>query len=838
MRPLELRIRNFRSYFGAEAAFDFRGRRLVGVVGPIGSGKSSLLDAISFALYGKTPTVARGTTALIHQRAGEGAVSLRFEVEGEVWEAVRSLRRKGQSQHALYRYAADEADVDPVETITQEGDVNARVVELLGLEFDAFSRSVLLAQGRFAEFLQARPGERDKVLKGVFGHDRVDRMREVAKERLGAIGVEIEKLAVRVEQLDRVAARIEEHRAAIGAAEERLAELEAIEPELAALADTAAGAANEVAAAEQRLTELRELSRRLPEPAATGRLLTDAADVATRRKALAAELEKAQAAAAGAEAGLAAAVEAGIVTQLERGSSLAATIDARRKADAAAAGRRERLAQQVTKAEADRAGAAQRVAAAQQALAETEQRVATAAAGVEQARQALHAAEHTNMAEVLRAGLRVGEPCPVCAREVAEMPPAGEGGDLDPARSDLERARRAHDEATAAHTRAAAEAQGAAERLSSLEDGASALAAQLAAAEADSEEAAAALETATAEFRDLLGDGEPQEVVEARREEYRAIQEAAAQARKAVDRVRSEHDQVIEDQQGAAKEVGRLRVELAEMAARLDVPLAFEDDSPQAVGGALGTLRTLWQEATADLEQRRDTARGREVEAHEAHAALRAEHGVEGDAATLVAEVKAQLELRVSGLAADEAELAAGDDLIAARDTLIARRDRHQRIAGDLTDSKFVRFLLDEERARLAELGSDHFQRLSSGRYRFSEDGVFDIVDLTAADARRKADSLSGGETFLASLALALALAEMVARTGGRLDSFFLDEGFGALDPEHLDLAMEGIEALVTDADDRLVVVVSHVPEMHQRIEDLIELDRDPTTGDTRVISA
>jgi exonuclease SbcC len=590
MRPLELRIRNFRSYFGAEAAFDFRGRRLVGVVGPIGSGKSSLLDAISFALYGKTPTVARGTTALIHQRAGEGAVSLRFEVEGEVWEAVRSLRRKGQSQHALYRYAADEADIDPVETITQEGDVNARVVELLGLEFDAFSRSVLLAQGRFAEFLQAPPRERDKVLKGVFGHDRVDRMREVAKERLGAIGVEIETLAVRVEQLDRVAARIEEHRAAIGAAEERLAELAAIEPELAALADTAAAAANEVAAAEQRLTELRELARRLPEPAATGRLLTEAANVATRRKALAAELEKAQAAAATAEAGLTAAVEAGIATQLERGSSLAATIDAHRKADAAAAGRRERLAKQVTKAEADRTGAAQRVAAAQQALAETEERVATAAAGVEQARQALHAAEHANMAEVLRAGLRVGEPCPVCAREVAEMPPAGEGGDLDPARSDLERARRAHDEAAAALTRAAAEAQGATERLSSLEDGASALAAQLTAAEADSEEAAAALETATAEFRDLLGDGEPQQVVEARREEYRAIQEAAAQARKAVDRVRSEHDQVIEDQQGAAKEVGRLRVELAEMAARLDVPLPFEDDAPQAVGAALGTL--------------------------------------------------------------------------------------------------------------------------------------------------------------------------------------------------------------------------------------------------------
>ena len=119
---------------------------------------------------------------------------------------------------------------------------------------------------------------------------------------------------------------------------------------------------------------------------------------------------------------------------------------------------------------------------------------------------------------------------------------------------------------------------------------------------------------------------------------------------------------------------------------------------------------------------------------------------------------------------------------------------------------------------------------------RFSADGDFHIVDLTSADAVRRADSLSGGETFLASLALALALAEMVARTGGRLDAFFLDEGFGSLDPEHLDLAMEGIEQLASGAANRLVLVVSHVAEMRHRIEDLIELDRDPVTGDTIVV--
>ena len=185
----------------------------------------------------------------------------------------------------------------------------------------------------------------------------------------------------------------------------------------------------------------------------------------------------------------------------------------------------------------------------------------------------------------------------------------------------------------------------------------------------------------------------------------------------------------------------------------------------------------------------------------------------------------------------DQAEVDAAEALIAERESLAAEKGRFDRLASDLTNSRFVRYLLDDERARLAALGTRHFLRLSSGRYEFSDDGAFDIVDLTAADATRKADSLSGGETFLASLALALALAEMVTRVGGRLDAFFLDEGFGTLDPEHLDLAMEGIEALVAGGPERLVVVVSHVPELKQRLEDLIILDRDPVTGDTRVLS-
>jgi exonuclease SbcC len=184
-----------------------------------------------------------------------------------------------------------------------------------------------------------------------------------------------------------------------------------------------------------------------------------------------------------------------------------------------------------------------------------------------------------------------------------------------------------------------------------------------------------------------------------------------------------------------------------------------------------------------------------------------------------------------------EKRIAELEELAAGEDELVAESELLGRLHNDLAPARFLGFVLDERRRVLGDLASEHFEILSAGRYRFDESGEFHVVDLTSANSVRAPASLSGGETFLASLALALALAEIVSREGGRLDAFFLDEGFGSLDPEHLDLAMGGIERLVTTGPDRLVVVVSHVPALNERIEDLIELDRDPVTGDTRVVS-
>lgn len=97
------------------------------------------------------------------------------------------------------------------------------------------------------------------------------------------------------------------------------------------------------------------------------------------------------------------------------------------------------------------------------------------------------------------------------------------------------------------------------------------------------------------------------------------------------------------------------------------------------------------------------------------------------------------------------------------------------------------------------------------------------VLDTEMGDELRSVHSLSGGETFLVSLALALGLASMASSTL-RIESLFIDEGFGSLDPESLQLAMDALDGL--QAQGRKVGVISHVQEMHERIGVQIQVRR------------
>lgn len=157
----------------------------------------------------------------------------------------------------------------------------------------------------------------------------------------------------------------------------------------------------------------------------------------------------------------------------------------------------------------------------------------------------------------------------------------------------------------------------------------------------------------------------------------------------------------------------------------------------------------------------------------------------------------------------------------------------------------FQRFVLGALLDDVLALASARLDRMSRGRY-LLERAVAALggrsaigLDLVVADSytgtRRPAGMLSGGETFLASLSLALGLADVVqAYAGGlRLDALFIDEGFGTLDPEALDQALQALEGLREGG--RLVGVISHVAELKERIGTRIEIQATPRGSHLRV---
>jgi exonuclease SbcC len=136
-------------------------------------------------------------------------------------------------------------------------------------------------------------------------------------------------------------------------------------------------------------------------------------------------------------------------------------------------------------------------------------------------------------------------------------------------------------------------------------------------------------------------------------------------------------------------------------------------------------------------------------------------------------------------------------------------------LAGDLRSDKFQAFVLHEVFTELVQGASDRLLKLTQERYslRYNDDEIR-VVDHDNADETRISDTLSGGETFLTSLALALELSDQVQRAVGavNLDSLFIDEGFGTLDPDTLALVSETLQGLRVGG--RMVGIITHIPEL------------------------
>jgi exonuclease SbcC len=156
------------------------------------------------------------------------------------------------------------------------------------------------------------------------------------------------------------------------------------------------------------------------------------------------------------------------------------------------------------------------------------------------------------------------------------------------------------------------------------------------------------------------------------------------------------------------------------------------------------------------------------------------------------------------------------------------RQALQQQLATDLRSENFRAFVLEEAFHELVAGASERLMSLS-GRYAFAfEDDAFLVLDHDNAGERRSAETLSGGETFLASLALALELSQQIQRAAGAvsLESLFIDEGFGTLDPETLETITGALEDLPVGG--RMVAISPPLPELTERIPNRVRVVKRP----------
>jgi DNA repair protein SbcC/Rad50 len=795
VRPLRVELEGVGS-FRAPTTLDLVDVDLFALAGPTGAGKTTLLDAIVLALYGSIPRYddRRLVAPIINQGANEGRVRLTFAVGDRLYAATRVVRRTKAGATTKEARLEDVTGGGSHVLAGTADELTSAVGDLLGLSFEQFCRSVVLPQGAFDRFLFARPAERADLL------------------------VQLLDLGLHTEIGKRARARATEAAARADAADRRLqGDLAGIGPgardALAARVEALDALAGRCRGAQDELDQLKE----------------QGSDLRVRADAAAADRDALQALHRPDDVDdLAASTRAALETQREAGRRRAEAADAVDTAETV----REALPDATVLDILTRAGDEHRAAeTALPALAtaadEATTEATTAAAAVERAaaevaaaRVALEAARRRELVHAITDGVHAGDDCPVCGTTLATEPDRGDGTESEEATAALQAADAAHRSATTRQREADRSAATATERhqagLTRARSAERALAeARRVAGVTDDATTAELLERVRA-ADDTLRTARDRERV-ARREET----EATATLERARQRETAGWAVLDRARDGVAR-LGPPATDRSDLAAAWDSLLAWAHEArPAAVAAA--------DDAAAAVLAARERYRGveRRVRDDCDDVGVDVPDGTAPQVA--VADALATARARLQSLTDRLAEVT---EVTRTRDEAREQAQVAEHLGRLLRADGFERWLLARALTQLVEGASGLLRELTSGAYSLCLDATnqFLVVDHRNADEPRTVRSLSGGERFLASLALALALAEHVAELAAdgaaRLESLFLDEGFGTLDPDTLDVVAAALEEL--GARGRMVGVITHVRDLAERLPVRFEVQRGP----------
>jgi exonuclease SbcC len=320
--------------------------------------------------------------------------------------------------------------------------------------------------------------------------------------------------------------------------------------------------------------------------------------------------------------------------------------------------------------------------------------------------------------------------------------------------------------------------------------------------------------------------------------DHATTQELLVKIGNARDRLERRRKKEFEGPRGIAdKVVQRLHQCVDEVSAMVDirVPPPPEDEAPfvEQTAWAKGIEKSA-DAAIVALQAKSRDAHGRAQEARDSIVEILKEAGVSDAAALDELVIAASANMKRAADEESEAlsQIPAATDLDRrigpARDAISTL----EALASLLTDGRFIGYVVTRRQRALLGVASEILGSITGGRYGFAED--FRVIDRISGQPRG-ARTLSGGEKFLASLALALGLVELAARGGGRLEALFLDEGFGSLDADALDDALGELERRAQSG--RLVAVISHVRAVAERIENVLSVTYRPEGSEVMRIS-